>query len=166
MGRWPAGVWPVPERGDRLGQQRRRRVLGLEDSPVDQLKLRPPTTGSISGAAFATAIARQPTLDVAYALSGASFAYDGENLAVVGKSASGALEARQFVEMYPEGFSLAVSPDGRWVITGSSSIRLGPGGQGGGVGHVQSWQVDGTTAKLTDGKVITLIDDPVALIFR
>jgi hypothetical protein len=114
--------------------------------------LKPPNTEM--SAVYATVSAMHPTLPVGYFVNGGSYAYGGNNLAVVGVAQSGSLEVRQHVMLpwensYNSG-AVAVSPDGRWLLVGTTVVS-----------EVRAWPIDGATGQLGTSRVVALAEVPV-----
>jgi hypothetical protein len=93
-------------------------------------------------------------MQIAYVLNGATYAYGGMHVAVVGVGAGGTLEARQYIEVFGGSHVQAVSPDGRWLLMGSHSV-----------GSLRSYAIDGA-GKLTPARTITILDEPVFIDFK
>lgn len=119
--------------------------------------LKPPN--SEMSAVYATVAAAHPTLRVGYFVNGGSFAYGGNNLAVVGGTASDGLEVRQYVSLpwdnsYNSG-AVAVTPDGRWLLVGTNVVS-----------EVRAWPIDPATGRLGTSRVPVLADEPVFIEVR
>jgi len=126
--------------------------VGTNDT-LGRVRLRPSELGDVSGP-YATAMARHPSQRVAYALNGATYAYGGHHLAVVGVTPAGTPEVLQYVQLFSESRAIAVSPSGRWLMVGSQ-----------GVDDVRRFRID-DTGKLSDPLTLALPENPVWLGFR
>jgi hypothetical protein len=135
------------------GSENRVGLFGpTASSLTSSVVLKPPNTEM--SAVYATVSAKHPTLPVGYFVNGGSVAYGGNNLGVVGLASSGGLEVRQYVMLpwansYNSG-SVAVTPDGRWVLVGTNVVS-----------EVRAWPIDQVTGQLGTSRVVVLSDLPV-----